>query len=373
MIQKQVITTQEDLATIIAQAMKADAVGLDTEFVWERTYFPKLGLIQIALNDEQCYAIDPLAIKDLTPLGELLTSKETIKIFHDAQQDLAILKHACNDIIPQNIFDTRLAAGFAGSISTISLEKLVKEQLNTVLDKGATRTDWTKRPLTDTQLAYCLNDVRYLRAIRILLLERITGPKVRSWLEEELTKLNDPINYEMIADKFRYSKIKGIYKLPHKSIALGKTLCIWREETARKFNKPRGHILKDEIVMDICNKQPLNIENLKETEISSKALNKYGIEILKICQTNSRDDSPLPKLPTGEQLTTAEKTKLKELKGLITLKSDILGIDPALIGNTKELKKLVKFLNNDNLTTGRQGKGWRKEFLTEFVQFHRAI
>ncbi|MGW8195489.1 MAG: ribonuclease D, partial [Desulforhopalus sp.] len=206
------ITTESQLDALIKRALQTDAVALDTEFVWERTYYPRLGLIQMALSDEECFLIDPLTIKNLQPLGKLLSDRSVIKIFHDAPQDLAILQRATGTA-PQNIFDTRLAAGFSDLSATLSLSNLIKELLDIDLSKNETRTNWLQRPLTKNQVSYALNDVRYLRATRILLLSRIIGPKIKSWLQEELNLLNNPATYSGPAGNTRYQKLRGASSL----------------------------------------------------------------------------------------------------------------------------------------------------------------
>ncbi|CAG37526.1 ribonuclease D [Desulfotalea psychrophila] len=371
MKQENIISTTEDLKKIVNKALKLDAVGLDTEFVWERTYYPQLGLIQIALSDEECYAIDPLSIKDLSPLGELLADRNTIKILHDAPQDLIIMSQATG-ATPQNIFDTRLAAGFAGSISTISLLQLVSEQLETELDKSETRTNWLKRPLTEKQLSYSLNDVRYLRATRVILLSKIIGPKIKSWLQEELNLLNNPANYSTIADESRYKKVKGVNKLDRKSIGVAQEIATWREQKARELNRPRGHVIKDDILLEIAAIRPTRPEELANTAISTKAAERYGNDI---CQATARalnkKEVDLPHQQKRSQLSSQEKGALAQLKELITLKCDILGIDPALLGNSNELKKIIQTLYKGKTTHMRQSFGWRKEFLKDFYQIHR--
>jgi len=142
------ITTKEQLAKLVSRARKTDAIALDTEFVWERTYYPQLGLIQVALSDEDCHLIDPCALTDLSPLGDLLSDRSVVKILHDAPQDLFILSRATG-AAPQNIFDTRLAAGFANLPATLSLGSLIKNILDIDLPKTETRTNWLQRPLTD--------------------------------------------------------------------------------------------------------------------------------------------------------------------------------------------------------------------------------
>lgn len=371
------ITTSQDLAELVARARQTDAVALDTEFVWERTYYPQLGLIQIALSDEDCALIDPLAIPDLGPLGELLSDRSVVKILHDAPQDLAIL-HQATGVAAQNIFDTRLAAGFASLSSTMSLGNLTRELLDIDLPKTETRTNWLQRPLEEKQIHYALDDVRYLRAIRILLLSRIIGPKIKSWLQEELNLLNNPQNYlDSNGNGERYLKIRGTGSLGRQSLAILRDLAQWREEEARKQDKPRGHVIKDAVLITLAKKKITTVEALESVnEFSSKAQKKYGARIVSLVQkVLDTDENSYPPLQRTTRLTERDQKTLEKLQGLIELKAKLLGIDQALVGNTAELKMLARILNHSsvgNLQQLRQTEGWRRNFLGEFFRHHRS-
>ena len=362
----QIIDNNQNLINIVQEAMQNDAVALDTEFVWERTYYPQLGLIQLALSDERCYAIDPIAITDFSSLGALLTNKNIVKILHDAPQDLTILGHVTN-CVPQNIFDTRLAAGFAGLPSTISLSQLINELLETPLNKSETRTNWLKRPLTEKQLKYALDDVRYLRAARVLLLGKIIGPRIKSWLQEELNLLNNSSYYGPICDEDRYKKIRGSRKFKDATLLIVKNLSIWREQKAKHLDRPRGHIIKDKTILEIAATTPSLKSDFQSITISDKAIDRHGKEILQVVSdslaTNPKEH---PQNFPSDLLSAKEKKHFQYLKDLISLKCDILGIDSALIGNNNELKRVVKSLNSGMNSDSKQTAGWRKEFLRDF-------
>jgi ribonuclease D len=369
------IQNEADLETLMHRARKTDAVALDTEFVWERTYYPQLGLIQIALSDEDCYLIDPIAIKDLQPLGRLLSDRGVIKILHDAPQDLAILQRATG-ATPQNIFDTRLAAGFSNLPSTLSLGNLVNELLDINLVKDETRTNWLQRPLSDEQICYALNDVRYLRAVRVVLLTRIIGPKIKSWLQEELNLLNNPASYSGPPENERFRKIRGNSHLDKLGLAILRNLTTWREGVAKKADRPRGHIIKDTILLEICRQKPINVEDLRsKTGLSEKATAKYGKNIIAIIETTiEQPDSTYPEQHGSIRLNDHEKLSLEKLNKLIVLKCDLLGIAPGLLGNGSELKLLVKTLNTSKAEDPkqlRQTDGWRKHFLEDFFRQNR--
>lgn len=364
-----------ELEALVRRARQADAVAVDTEFVWERTYYPQLGLIQLGLSDEECYLIDPLALPDLQPLGQLLSDRGVIKILHDAPQDLAIL-HRATGATPQNVFDTKLAAGFSNLPATLSLSSLVKELLDIDLPKEETRTNWLQRPLTDEQIRYALDDVRYLRAIRVLLLSRIIGPKIRSWLQEDLNLLNNPATYSGAPADERYMKIRNCTNLDRTGLAILMNLTIWRDGMAQKLDRPRGHILKDAALLDIARKRPQSQDELKNgTEISDKALSKYGGNIIAIVEKTlqqPKESYPTPQRQT--RLSPGEREAVEKLNKLIQLKAGLLGIAPGLVGNAAELKLLVKMLNSEKSLEPRQlrqTEGWRKYFLEDFFRQSR--
>jgi len=364
------ITTLKDLQELIDRAGRCDAIGLDTEFVWERTYYPRLGLIQLALSDEDCHLIDPLAIKDLSELGSLLANPNVIKIFHDAPQDLAILSRATG-ATPKNIFDTRLAAGFTGLSATLSLSKLIKILLDIDLDKTETRTNWLKRPLDKGQIEYALDDVRYLRAIRILLISSIIGPEIKSWLYEELELLDDPSFYMGPKDDERYLKIKAAANLDPLGLSILRELSIWREKEARNANRPRGHIVPDTVLCDIARKHLDNLELIKaETKLSSRAATHFGDKIMGAIKRGLTSKEQ-PGDPTRKTLRLSKKDKetLARLNQLVQVKSEVQGIDPTIIGNGQEFKYLVKILNKScESKMLRQMEGWRKKFLEDFFR-----
>lgn len=366
------IQNETDLNLLVQKARQTDAVALDTEFVWERTYYPQLGLIQIALSDEECYLIDPIAIKDLSALGKLLSDRGVIKILHDAPQDLTILQQATG-AIPQNIFDTRLAAGFSGLPATLSLANLIKELLDIDLAKNETRTNWVKRPLTDAQVDYALDDVRYLRAVRVLLLSGVIGPKIKSWLQEELNLLNNPANYNSTNNSERYRKIRGSNSLSRTGLAILKNLAVWRDGMAQKRDRPRGHIIKDTGLIELAKLQPKTNEELTaKTSLSDKAVSRYAKNVLAIISaTLDQDNSLYPEQKQPTRLNSGEKETLKNLNGLIALKCDLLGIATSLIGNSSELKQLTKTLQSSKpqeIDQLRQTSGWRQNFLEDFFR-----
>lgn len=363
-----IIDTEEALAQLISRAITTDAVAVDTEFVWERTFYPRLGLIQIALSTDDCKLIDPVALTDLTPLGRLLACPDVIKIFHDARQDLSILARATG-ATPRSIFDTRLAAGFAGLAPTLSLASLVEELVEIRLDKGETRTNWRRRPLTDSQLRYAADDVRHLRTVRRRLLARITDPQVRGWLAAEMAQFDHPEHYDTFLPIDRSLKVKGRRHLPPQGKEVLRRLAAWREEVARRRDRPRRHILADPVLVAICTTLPVDRTQLRtQTAIPAKTLERDGDEILAHIKRWRQQGKPAlrEQRPPGK-LTAEEKKMVQQLRNWIATRGEQCGVDPALVGNSSELKILAHtIVAGEKGDTLRQRQGWRREFLEDF-------
>ncbi|MBU1564909.1 MAG: HRDC domain-containing protein, partial [Proteobacteria bacterium] len=260
--------------------------------------------------------------------------------------------------------------------ATLSLVNLVKELLDIPLSKEETRTNWLQRPLSDDQTRYALDDVRYLRAVRVVLLNRIIGPKIKSWLQEELNLLNNPATYSGPPDHERFQKIRGYSHLDRQGLAVLKNLTTWREGVARKVDRPRGHVIKDTILLELARQRPTTVVDLKtKTDLSDKATAKYGKPIAAIIETTlGQKESTYPDSHHSTRLSKNDKIGMENLNRLIALKCDLLGIDPGLVGNSSELKKLVKTINStrqDEPEQLRQTDGWRKHFLEDYFRQNR--
>lgn len=362
------IATRREFNDLIERACHTDCVGLDTEFIWERTYYPHLGLIQLALSDEDCHLIDPLAIEDLSPLGKLLEAPRVVKILHDAPQDLIILNRATG-VIPRNVFDTRVAAGFAGLSSTISLADLVAVLLDIDLPKTETRTNWLKRPLDTSQVDYALDDVRYLRALRVLLLTRIILPELREALDQELEGLSAVRTYDPPDDQLRYLRIKGSGSLDRRGLAILKELAAWRESEARARNRPRGHILSDKLLLTIARQASVSIDLGSALELlSPKKISQHGEQIKKLMQKGSAlRMQELPKIHPRIRLNAVQRSLHERLLKFLDKHHRVNGVDPHLVGNNTEFKQLVVHLDNRQTPLpDKFASGWRKDLLDQF-------
>ena len=364
------ITSEKDFTALIERACNTDCVALDTEFIWERTYYPKLGLIQLALSDEECFLIDPLAIDDFTPLGTLLGNGEVVKILHDAPQDLMILNRLTG-VVPQNVFDTRIAAGFSGLSSTISLADLINILLDIDLPKTETRTNWLKRPLDHSQVDYALDDVRYLRALRVLLLTRIIVPEIKDWLRQELDVLSTPEAYGPLPDDQRYLKIKGSGSLDRRSLAILRELSAWREKEARNRNRPRGHIVSDKELLAIARERIGSLDALTELEmLSSKKIKRYGDLLIALVENGlALSDRNLPEISRRIRLNGAERSTYERLMKFLDEVHRVQGLDPHIVANTSDFKQLIKHHGKSKAPLPEKLLGgWRRELLSEFFR-----
>ena len=354
------IDSQTELAALVDRAARQPLVALDTELVWERTYYPHLGIVQLALSDSDIHLIDATAV-DLAALGPLLAEAGVTKILHDAVQDLAILKRA-GGVSPAGIFDTRVAAGFAGLSSTISLRDLLVELVEVDLHKTETRTDWLRRPLTETQIGYALDDVRYLHAAHRELLRRAQERGVEGWMCEDMSALDDESLYEERDPRLQFERIKGRGRLTRRELGILRELTAWRECEARAVNRPRGWVVPDRMLLVLAQCKPDSIEDLQR--FRDRRLRRYGKAVIGAVRAGLEVSEE--ELPSGHPRSRYEKTFASRSKAAIELlerRSRGQGIDHALVATRSEVRALVR--DGEQATAERHAllRGWRNRFL----------
>ena len=246
------IRNAAELAETCAALRKGGVAALDTEFVWRGTYRPLLSLVQLGAEDGTSWMEDCLLGLGTAPLAELLQDASTVKVLHDAHQDLEILWHYTG-AKPQNVFDTRCAAGFAGFASTIGLQKLLQDAVGVGLAKTETCTDWTQRPLTDAQVRYALDDVRYLAELRKELVSRAEGLGTRDWQAEEQGKYGNPDWYADPDPQNAWLRIKtGRARFESRDFAVLRAVAAVREAAAQEWNLPRNWLGDDQSLVDMA-------------------------------------------------------------------------------------------------------------------------
>jgi ribonuclease D len=364
------ITTESELKELTERAVNAPCVALDTEFFWERTFYPILGVVQVGFSESDCHLIDAVALPTLPHFGRMLTSRTTCKILHDAQQDLAILSRITN-VTPCNIFDTRRAAGFTGIESTLSLANLLRKVLNVEIPKTETRSNWLKRPLTQKQIAYAVNDVSFLPELRELLISKADELGNGSYLTEEMQIFDKDDYYREPSPEDIFNRIKS-GRLRGKSRNVMLELVRWREDAAHTRNIPRGHVLKNSDLITLAHYIPQNSNDIKNIQgLPRSASTHYSRRILdavaKGCEAKQTAGSP-----RRQRLTPAIQQQIANRIESMQKKATAAGVDPALVAAKNAITDLVlsenssqQLLFTENSETAPHPllSGWRKNFL----------
>lgn len=372
----ELVDSQKELNSLLEKAAQTTLVAVDTELVWEHTYYAKLGVVQLAFSENnnaenvECHLIDATAV-DMTAMGPLLANRDVTKILHDAIQDLAILKRATS-VSPRKVFDTRVAAGFAGLMSTISLRDLLIALFNIELDKTETRTDWLRRPLTDTQIGYALDDVRFLHAAHDELVRRAQERSIEKWLYEEMAILDDEKFYEERDPRQQFERIKGRGRLSRRELAILRELTAWREREARSKNRPRGRVISDRMLLLLAQRKPKEIEELSRLRIIHVGqLRSHGVAILSAVKQGlaiSEKELPAtcPRYAYDDDFDGLSRKAIELLEQRSTEK----GIDHALVATRSQIRALVRDRSHADTERHLLLSGWRREFIGAELMEH---
>lgn len=357
------ITTTQQLTEVCDRFAQLPFVTLDTEFIREKTYWPILCLIQIASKDE-AYCIDPLAKEiDLTPLFNLLKNEQVVKVFHAARQDIEIFYHLTG-FVPTPLFDTQVAAMVCGFSESVSYQQLVQELTNTAIDKSMRYTDWSKRPLTDTQVAYALHDVTHLVNVYEKIKAMLAKNGRESWLDEEAQAMMDPNTYE-IPNDLAWTKVK-CHLAHQQQMHVFAKVCAWRERTAKNKNRPRRHIMKDDILQDLAVAHPTSADQMDLMRSLPKGFSKsaMGMELIEVISA-AMSEEPKKYTPPEKRKTLSNSQKnLGELvRLLLAVVSDDLGVAPRVIADSDDI---VDVINGRANTKAMQG--WRYDIFGRHVE-----
>lgn len=357
------ITTTKELKKFCKKLAKYPFITVDTEFIREKTYYPVLCLIQLGCSDEAA-CVDPLAPDmDLSPLFDLFLNPKVLKVFHAARQDLEIFYHLMGKM-PTPLFDTQIAAMVCGYGDAVSYQQLVEQLTQTRLDKSMRFTDWAKRPLLDKQIGYALNDVIPLVEVYQKLTAELQKNGRLDWLKEEQDILNDPHTYQ-IDDESAWKRLKCTLKKP-KEIHLFATLCAWREKTAKQKNRPRRHILKDEVIQELATlapTTPAELDTLRSIP-HGFAKSETAQSLLKAIQSALKDDPTTFEKPTiRKPLKPAQKSFLEMLKLLLAIVAQQEKVAAKVLASADDL---YNFAAGDETVPFL--KGWRFDLFGQKAQ-----
>ena len=354
----QFIDSADSFQRLLARLRDEEVLALDTEFVWDRTYYARLGLVQIGLSDGASFLVDPLAVPDLSPLGEFLSDPRRTKILHDAPQDLMILRRATG-APARHVFDTRLAAGFAGLGSTLSLANLLAETLGVHLAKAHTRADWLARPLSPEELEYAADDVRYLPQAAAFLRERAREAGAEAWLDEELAALDDSgLSGEKDAAE-AYLRIRAAASLAPRNLAVLRELAAWREQEARRADRPRRWLLEDGELVALATGCPRGLDELR---LSPQTIQHYGealLEAIRRAQALPEAEWPAPVFQPSRE--PAFRKAVDAALEQISVRAAERKIDPQLVCSRNDVSQWLQEETSANPAEHALLRGWRAE------------
>ncbi len=357
----QFITSSEELAEACHFFLSCKLLAVDTEFKRETTYFPKPCLIQLA-GGKRIVCIDPFNIEDLQPLRDLLCSEKILKILHAGRQDIEVF-HQLLDCSLTPIFDTQIAAGFAGYSSQIGYSALVNSLFGIELDKSLTRTDWEKRPLSTEQLDYAAADVEHLEEIYNILRAQLIETSRLEWLQEDIEAIFHDNIYQESQDKV-WSKMCHSAKLDQSQRATLYALNHWRENEAKTRDRARQFVISNEILTKIAIQRPQDLNQLTLTDgIPQPVINRYSSDILNIINDDANTMLNIPDVQPYERLNPEQSTLLKKMKSEVNAVAAELNIENSMLCNKKTLENLIR-----NESSTKLFDSWRYAIIGKRLQ-----
>ena len=370
-MQYQIITQYEDLAQLCGN-LNGSLLAIDTEFVRTRTYYPELGLFQL-FDGTQLALIDPVAIKDLSPLWQQLQRPESITILHAASEDLELI-HQQAGKMPARVHDTQLAAAFCGMGLSIGFNALCQELLQTTLEKDQARTNWLARPLTARQLEYAAADVFYLLPMYQLLMPKLHALGRFAWFEEECDALVNKRAQSTSFDEI-YKDVGNAWQLGRKELSILQTLCRWREKEAQRRNLAVNFVVKELHLFKCAQHKPRTMRELEQLDLLQPEIRNHGKTLLRLIE----EGASTPQTSWPEKLQRLidfphYKSELKRLRHHVEKVAQEQQLPVELIASKKMIHQYLSWLWKCNDEQRQQGEpprlltGWRKELLGDLDQ-----
>jgi len=359
------ISTPAALSELIGQLRAAGSFAYDSEFIGELSFYPKLCLIQTATT-QRVALIDALAGLDLTEFWSLLADPAVEKVVHAGQQDLEpVLRHLKR--APANILDTQIAAGFAGFAYPAGLSKLVRELVGVSLGKAFTFTHWDQRPLSNVQLRYAADDVRYLPAVRSALGQRLKQLGYEAWAKEESAALEDPALYQMDPATARL-RLRGAGSLAGRNAAALRELVVWRHDAAWRHDSPPRSYVKDRVLVDMAKSLPASVEALRRIRGLPRPVEEAeGRNIIAaVSRGISAPEAQCPASDHAEE-NPSERFAGDALWAAVQTWCHGHSIDPNIVGSRQELLRYYRQARGGAASDSRITRGWRSQFLGQFL------
>ena len=354
------ITDRKQLKEFADRAKRSAVLAVDTEFLREKTYWPRLCLIQLA-TEEESVVVDPFRVKDLSDLAELFVDERIVKLFHAAGQDMELIVHEMG-VVPKPVFDTQIAASLLGDMLQIGYGSLVLNECNVKLKKADSFTDWSRRPLTDSQIQYALDDVIYLPRIYRSMKERLEKLGRLSWLDRDFEELSDPERYKV--DPYeRFKRLKRVNQLTPQQLSAAREVAAWRETQAMKRNSPRKWVVTDEQIVEICKREPRTLDELFMVRgVSNTLKTDDARRVLAACKQGlDAPEDAWPELNKSYKSEPNVDPQVDLLYSLVKVRAKEAGVAFGVLASHADLAKLVRghYEEVDIL------KGWRRHLVGE--------
>ncbi len=351
------LTRTADLAAVCARFAKHSFVTVDTEFLRETTFWPKVCVIQIA-SDEEAVAVDALAEDlDLAPFFDLMANPGVTKVFHAARQDLEII-WKLSGLIPAPLFDTQVAAMVCGFGDQASYGELAQTICNAPIDKSSRFTDWSRRPLSEAQITYAIADVTHLRDIYRALVAKLEKSGRTSWLADEMRTLNSPATYEQHPDT-AWERLRGRARKP-RDLAVLMEVAAWREREAQSRDVPRSRVLKDDVLIEVALAAPKTAEALSQLRTFPRGMERArgGADLLAAIERGlARDPKTLPKIERDKRGNASGGATVELLKVLLRQVCEANGVAAKMIATSDDLEAIAQ----DDRANVQALTGWRRE------------
>ncbi|MBN1433195.1 ribonuclease D [Candidatus Fermentibacterales bacterium] len=360
------IRTPERLQRLLREIESQEVIGVDTEFHGEKRYYPELFLVQISTRNA-CYALDPLEFEDLSPLGRVLGNRGIVKAIHSARNDIAILRREAG-VEVESVFDTQIAASFLGYGEQCGLTFLLGEVCGIPFPRSFSMSDWSRRPLSDEQLTYALDDVRHLLA----LYSRLRGMLLESgrleWCLDEMAHLSLPRTYETGVESI-YSRVRSSARLRRKGgEAVLWELVRWREETARREDRPRNRVVSDGVLQRIASMSPTSVESLRTLRgLPGGLVESRGEEIARLVSRALAHPSPDIPGDTRRRMPPGASARRDVLRIYAKSRASELGIARTVLlpGDLLDSLAALGARDADRLGTLPGLEGWRQDVMGE--------
>ena len=329
-------------------------LGIDTEFVRERTYRARLGLVQVS-DGETAWLVDTVRLDDLAPLRRMLTDPSVTKVLHSSSEDLEVLWHTL-EAVPDPMIDTQLACALLGQPLQMAYQNAIAWLFDIEVDKEQTRSNWCKRPLTPRQLHYAAMDVVLLPEVVDRLRPRLEDAGRWDWLCEDVGRMQRAAQ-EPVRPEQAWRRIRGAARLDDTGLRVLRALAAWREETAMARDLARGFVIPDNGLLNLARARPEHERPAPELEgLHPKAWQRHARALVKVVAEGAADSTPLAR---PEPLTPVQKGQLDAMKNVVRRRAGELGIDPALLASRRELERLLRRVDAGRDVPARF-QGWRR-------------